>query len=349
MMTKTMRRWASGLAAVLFASFAGLNVLAWHHARAMTKFSPGGARTDPPEALTPSRKALVLLGGVNLPRPQTEHDPSSLAPDCRTLKLNGLDKAISLEAWYCDRGRTTPLVVMFHGYGTGKTSLLEEARALLEMGASVMLVDFRGSGGSSESCTTLGVLEAEDVAGVFAHAREQLPHRTIVLFGRSMGAAAIVRAVSQHGVQPDAVILEAVFDTMLNAVRNRFRAMRLPAFPSAELLVFWGGRQGGFNGFRHNVVAYASAVRCPALFLHGRNDVRARIEEARRVFEAVPGEKTMIVFEETGHESFLARHPGGWRAAIRQLLRRLQAGGDGLALTAGDPLRFMGRYSEEKE
>jgi hypothetical protein len=44
-------------------------------------------------------------------------------------------------------------------------------------------------------------------------------------------------------------------------------------FP-AELLVFWGGRQFGFNGFAHNPIRYAQALRCPALFQHGSKDNR---------------------------------------------------------------------------
>jgi hypothetical protein len=68
------------------------------------------------------------------------------------------------------------------------------------------------------------------------------------------------------------VILEAVFDTMLNTVRHRFHAMGIPAFPSAQLLVFWGGRQWGFDGFAHNPVQYAASLNCPSLFMHGAND-----------------------------------------------------------------------------
>lgn len=60
-----------------------------------------------------------------------------------------------------------------------------------------------------------------------------------------MGAAAILRSVHEHAIQPDAVILEGVLDTLLNTVRNRFGAMQIPSFPSAELPVFWGGRQWG--------------------------------------------------------------------------------------------------------
>ena len=191
------------------------------------------------------------------------------------------------------------------------------------MGLSVLLIDFRGSGDSSESYTTIGFDEAEDVAASVRYARANLPHGKIILYGQSMGAAAILRAVNNCGVHPDAIIAEAVFDNMLSTVRHRFGAMGVPSFPSAELLVFWGGRQAGFNGFRHNPVEYARSVDCPILFLHGDADRKAHIDEARSVFAAVPGKKQFRAFPNLGHESPAVRFPIEWKDTVRPFLKEL--------------------------
>ncbi len=317
---RVLRRWLLWLGLLALAGFVGLNVLAYNHAAVMTHFAAGGAKTQKSEKLSPWARLKVLMVGVNLPRPVSELPPSALSADGRALAIPVAGN-VTLSAWYADRGPATPLVILFHGYGSEKTSLLGEAQALLDLGASVLLVDFRGSGGSSESYTTIGVREAEDVAAAVRYARGNTRHAGFILFGYSMGAAAILRAISARGVAPDAVILEAVFDSLLNTARNRFAAMRVPSFPGAELLVFWGGWQWGFNGFRHNPVDYARAVNCPALFMHGRDDPRARLAEARRVFDAVPGPKEFVEFERTGHESYLATHPDEWRAAVSGFLK----------------------------
>ncbi len=214
------------------------------------------------------------------------------------------------------------MVILFHGYSAEKTSLLGEARAFLDLGASVMLVDFRGSGGSSASYTTVGVHEAEDVAAAVRYAQIWLSHGNDFLFGRSMGAAAILRAVHAHGAEPDGVILEAVIDTLLNTVRHRFRALQVPAFPSAELLVFWGGRQWGFDGFEHNPSDYAASVDCPTLLMHGERDPRVSLTEARRVFDAIPVTKELVTFERSGHESYLSRNASQWRTAVERFIKR---------------------------
>ncbi len=75
-------------------------------------------------------------------------------------------------------------------------------------------------------------------------------------------------------MQPAALVLESPFDALLSTVVNRFALMGLPAFPFAHLLVFWGGVQQGFNGFRHYPADYATEVRCAVLLLDGANDTR---------------------------------------------------------------------------
>jgi len=174
------KRWLGMGELIVVAGFAGLNALAYSHAEAMLRFSDGGLRTTTPERLGLLSRVNVLPAGVNIPRPRSHRHPSDLAPDCRLLSVPGA-RGITLASWYCNRGRGTPVVIPFHGCSAEKTSLLREARALLDLGASVMLVDFRGSGGSSESYTTVGVHEAEDVAAAVDYARQRLSHSDVFL------------------------------------------------------------------------------------------------------------------------------------------------------------------------
>ena len=316
---KPLSRPACYALAGLLAAGLALNVVAFRHAHAMLHYASGGIRTESPERLSPGAKLRVLLSGVRLPRPEDARPATVLSPDARVLSIPSTDGA-TLCAWHADGGPGAPLVILFHGYSTEKSRLLFEARGLLAMGTSVLLVDFRGSGGSSESYSTLGWREADDVAAAVRYSLQHLPHSRLVLYGQSMGSAAILRAIHAHGIHPNAVILESVFDTLLNALRNRFHAMGIPAFPGAQLLAFWGGALFGFNAFRHNPADDAASLSCPALFLHGADDPRATLPQARRVFDAARGPKQFIVFDAVGHGSYAEHHPRQWQSTVQPFL-----------------------------
>ena len=304
---------------LLAVAFAGLNALAYRHAYAMLHYNTAGVRTHNPEALSVWQKVKVLVRGVNIPRPHGRGNPSTVGVPFREVTIPSSD-SVQLGAWFCPKKDATTLVIQFHGYASDKSGSLAEARQFYELGCSVLLVDFRGSGQSSESYTTVGYDEAEDVVAAVNYAREQWPGTRIVLFGQSMGAAAVLRAVGRLGVRPDVIILEAVFDTMLNTIRHRFEAMHVPSFPCAQLLIFWGGRQMGFDGFAHNPVDYAAGVTCPALVMHGTGDARAHLADARQVFDRLAGPKKFLEFAATGHEPYVKRHKDEWRAAVGGLL-----------------------------
>jgi hypothetical protein len=311
-----------GLAALTVLGLA-LNVLAYRHARAMLNFTADAVRSGAPETLGFTEKAGVLLNGVRIPRPRTTLSPTDIGPGCTALTIES-SPGIRLGAWHGTGAPKRPMVLLFHGYAGEKGGMQREARAFLEMGLSVLLVDFRGSGESTGSQTTVGFDEAEDVARSLAFARTNWPGHRMILYGQSMGGAAILRAIHVHGARPDGIVIEAVFNRLLDTVRHRFDAMGIPSFPSAELLVFWGGQQAGFDAFSHNPVDYAPSAECPTLFLHGTDDPRARVDEARQVFDAIAGPKHFQSFPQLGHEPVVRHHPEDWLRAITPFLRTVE-------------------------
>ena len=191
-----------------------------------------------------------------------------------------------------------------------------------------LYVDFRGTGGSSGDDTTLGMREAEDVAAAFVYARDNWPDQPAVLYGVSMGGAAILRAVAHENVRPAGLILEGTFDQMLTTTRHRFHAVGAPASPAAELLLFWGSLQLGYNGFGHNPAEYAASAECPTLLMHGQRDPWVTPDETRAIFERLRGPRQMVEIPGAGPEMpFVYHEPGLWRESVAQLLAQVPPGG----------------------
>ena len=292
-----------------------LNLLAYIHARAMTHYSAGGERTIPPERLSALDKVQVLFTGVIVPRPANTATPADLGLKYQTHSIPR-SGGLNVEVWRVPGHASRPVVILFHGYGACKSQLLDEARVFHEFGCETWLVDFRGSGGSAGNETTLGVYEADDVASAIEFAKESSGARPLVLYGKSMGSAAILRAVAMAGANPAAVIVECPFDRLLTTVENRFSAMGLPSFPFAQFLVFWGGVQQGMNGFAHNPVDYAASVRCPVLLMHGELDPRISVPQVRSIYENFAGSKELVLFPRAGHESYLESDSERWKLAV---------------------------------
>jgi dipeptidyl aminopeptidase/acylaminoacyl peptidase len=288
----------------------------------MTRFVEDGERTARPEQLNLFERVSVILSGVNIPRPRGLSTPAKYKLDFQVHRFANSTNA-TLEAWHVPGKENLPLVLLFHGYAASKSSLLTNARVFHELGYGALLVDFYGSGGSSGSGTTIGVKEADDVAATVDYARRAWPRRKIVLYGISMGGAAVLRAIAVNGVKPNAVIIEATFDTLLNTGKNRFRAMGLPGSPFAELLLFWGSVQNGFNFFSHDPVDYARSVNCPALVLHGEKDERVSLDEARRIAAAIGEKARFVAFSGVPHMPIVNAQADAWRRDVEKFLAQL--------------------------
>jgi alpha-beta hydrolase superfamily lysophospholipase len=303
-----------------------LNLLACRHAWAMTHLLPAGGWKRKEVGLTRWTKVKALLGGVRYARPQLDDSPEKWGLTSQVHTFRG---AVSdLEAWYLPHPAPLGIVPMFHGYIACKARLLPEAKALHDLGYACFMVDFPGCGGSAGTITTIGYREAVDVCRALEYVRHQWGHLPATIFGQSMGAAAVLRALAVHHLTVEAAVLESPFDRLLNTVRARFTMMGVPSFPAAELLVFWGGLMLGYNGLRHDPVTYARHVRCPVLLLAGKDDQKVTPRQTLAVYDALACEKELHLFSGLGHESFAACRPEEWRSRVGAFLhsRTLVAG-----------------------
>lgn len=316
-------QWRRGLLITFVAIVATINGIAYLQAYSMTHFVEAGEHTKKPEKLSLSEKLKVVLVGRQLPRPINSRTPrdETLTYETHSISLSNEEH---LEAWFL-LSAARGIVILFPGYGFSKDALLAPTKILHQMGYDVLLVDFRGAGGSSGSDTTLGIREAEDVARAVEFAKRKWSTRPVILYGASMGAVAVMRSLAHQNVTPDAIILESPFDRLLTTVRHRFTAMGLPTFPGAELIVFWGGVQQRIDGFAHNPVEYAKSIICPALLMHGDADKRVTVQEASAIFTNLKGSKTLAVFPgANGHGALAIESPAQWQFQVQEFLTKIE-------------------------
>src|SRR5690606_3486437 len=184
---------------------------------------------------------------------------------------------------------------------------------------NTLLVDFMGSGGSEGNNTTIGYKEADQVKTAFEFVKEK-GEKNIYLFGTSLGAVAIMKAMDDYALAVSGLILECPFGSMYETVCARFDNMNVPRFPMAGLLVFWGGVQNGFWAFGHNPTEYAKSIQCPTLLLYGEKDEKVSVRETEEIFDNLPGRKKLRTFPDAGHESYLLKYRKEWIEEVSEFL-----------------------------
>jgi uncharacterized protein len=297
MMVKPILRW--GLIAVV-----GVNAIAAVAAYAMTHYRVPGQI------------------GLGSPKPVNSKVPTDLGLQYTSQKIPIRNRAW-LETWWVpiQQAESNGTVLLFPGSGGTKSSqLLAPAKAFNALNYDTLLVDFQGVGGSSGNSKTLGMKEAKDVATVFNYAKNLKLKRPIVLYGVSMGSAAILRAIAVDHVQPDAVILELPFVRLVDAVKSRFRVFKVPDFGLAKLLVFWGSLQHGVNGFDHNPITFAQRVNCPALVFQGQQDQWTTVAEVESLVHNLRGPKALVVFPKAGHQLLVTMDKNRWTQSVESFL-----------------------------
>lgn len=291
------------------------NVIFYNHAYRFTHFGDNNSqKTKRPEELSLGGKLEILFMGINIPKPKNAAVPSF---EYETVFLESEEK---LAAWHVKRPNSKGTILMFHGYSSSKSGILPYSEVFNQKGYSTFLVDFMGSGESTGFTTTVGFKESKDVKVAFDYIKAKNPNGPIILFGTSMGAVAIMKAIQDFQIKPDKIILECPFGSMRTTTKKRFEAMNLPSFPFAEILLFYGGLQTGFNPFRHNPTEYAKAIDLPTLLLYGAKDARVTRPEIDEIFQNLKGAKQLGIMHKSEHEVYLNDDSVDWNRAIDRFL-----------------------------
>lgn len=229
--------------------------------------------------------------------------------------------SLKLEAWYIPAEGAIGTVCLFHGHGGTKSGVFKESEEFRKMGYNTLLLDFRAHGNSEGNSCTIGYDETEDIKLAYEYIKNK-GEKNIVLWGISMGASTLTKAVKDHSLEPQKMILEMPFGTLEDAVKGRMKLMGLPPQPLASLLTFWGGTEHGFWAFNMKPQEFAKEIKCPVLLQWGRNDPRVSKAEEDILFGNIPNpNKKFVIYETAGHESLCKKETAKWVTEIAAFLK----------------------------
>ena len=240
-----------------------------------------------------------------------------------TVKLK-TKKDIDIDCWYARTDSVSKgTIILFHGITANKGMMLNEAYEFRYQGYNIMLVDFRAHGNSDGQTTTIGIRESEEVklAYDFVTAKGE---KNIFLWGSSMGAVVVAKAIADYDLKLSGAMLEMPFASLQSHLQARARALGfqgLPEKPFGFFVTWWMGIERGFNGFKHKTASYAVKVTCPVLMQWGALDNYVQKNETDKVYEAIASaNKKLVVYDRAGHESLAQNDPVKWRIETGKFL-----------------------------
>ena len=306
---------------ILFAQFILFNISAALYAFKFTKiYDPAPTGVGSSKANVITRTWRLFSGPLQRKILSSERPVFKYEITHFTLK-NGL----KIESWYAHPDSTSKgTIILFHGWLGNKSLLIPEASEFMYQGYSVLMVDFRSHGNSDGHVTTIGSKETEEVKAAWDFIVSKGEKR-IFLYGASMGAVTISKAISEYELKPTGLILEMPFKNLQSIIKGKARAQGFQNFtinPFSFFVTFWMGIERGFPAFRLNMLNYASKINCPVLMQWGAQDVYVLRSDTEKIFNAIAAKnKKLVVYPQASHESFLNNDPPKWRYEVENFLK----------------------------
>ena len=206
--------------------------------------------------------ALYVVGALTLyflqGRIMFAPDTNRVLPSA--VNLPGLEEVVlqtkqghKLYSWYLPAKNGQPTLLFFHGNGGNVANREEKFRQLGARGFGVLMLGYRGFGGSEGSPSEAAMVEDAQLA--YEHLKGQgLTSKQIVIYGESIGSSVAVQLAAK--VQSAAVILEAPMYSVLSIAQSRYPYVPVRAFLRDK--------------FETNL--FIKQIKSPLLIVHGSDD-----------------------------------------------------------------------------
>lgn len=217
-----------------------------------------------------------------------EPDPDNCASDGQPAGTALMtEDGIRIAGWYVPAaspiGPTGPTVVVVHGHGTNKNTMLPVA-AVLHPDYNLVLFDQRNHGQSFGTETTVGVTERLDLEAVVAWLQAAHGPSWIAVYGNSMGAITAASAVA-HGLPVQALVLDSTPGSVAETTERRIAGDGYPLSLPASWAIMLGTlfRTGVDITAADAMLSIDDIGAVPVLILQGSEDREMQPDTAQRL------------------------------------------------------------------
>ena len=235
---------------------------------------------------------IVLLAIIWLGQRRLIYFPTRPVPSPAAVGLSNVESVsftsadnVALHGWFLPSGRSPAsfTVLVFNGNAGNRAYRAGLGAALRAQGLSVLLFDYRGFGENAGAPTENGLALGARAARTYLLGRRDVSSDRLVYFGESLGSAVATRLAAEHA--PAGLILRSPFTSFVDMGRIHY-----PLLP-----VRWLLRD------RFASIHQISGISCPILVIAGNRDSIVPLEQSRRLYDAAPSSKTLVIVDGADH------------------------------------------------
>jgi pimeloyl-ACP methyl ester carboxylesterase len=204
--------------------------------------------------------------------------------------------------WLAADNPKAPALLYLHGARRNVAGSAFRIRQMQQLGFSVLAVDYRGFGKSSDELPSESLVYEDARAAWDWLAREHAQHDRYI-FGHSLGGAIAVQLATEVS-DAKGLIVEGTF----TSIPDVFQSMRWGWLPLTPLITQ-----------RFDSANKVGRLRMPMLVVHGSDDSLIRPELGRALFERAPAPKRFVLVEGGTHYNTNGLGQQRYREALREL------------------------------
>jgi len=194
-------------------------------------------------------------------------------------------------------------VVSLHGYTSSPRHCGNTTKVFHGWGWNVLLPHLGGHGRSEGRHVSMGWLDRLDVVAWIDYIINENRDAKIVLFGGSMGGAAVMMATGEPlPANVVCAVEDCGFSSFWDEYAHQAKALlHIPVFPALYAMDAFVRLRQGFSMREASCVEQVKKSRTPTLFIHGEDDDAVPFRMLGQVYEAAACEKEKITFPGAGH------------------------------------------------
>jgi uncharacterized protein len=212
----------------------------------------------------------------------------------QSVKLHGL--------WAPQADADAPVMLYLHGARWDVRSSAPRMRAMHELGFSVLGIDYRGFGRSSEGLPSEDLMH-EDALAAWQWLEQQRPQARRYLYGHSLGSSIAARVASGSG-NASGVVLEGAFTSALDVVNNTWWRW----LPMERLITQ-----------RLDAATHIDKINAPLLVVHGALDTMVAPDLGRALYERAKQPKRFVLIDGGLHHTLSATNQPQYRNAVLEM------------------------------